>query len=449
MIYVISIGTWTETRQALFEHVKTKPEMSVDDMLWWLYDTHQIVVGTRTIRRVFERKGDKAVKTTKPKAARKGRVIPNEHDDDDDDDDDDSPIAPHRGNSMNVYQSPYGPQIAAQRAEMQLAQALQLQTPHPTYAPTAPMLEEEEDLPDDEETIQLQLQQIALQKREIELKLKMRRLQHGKARPSGVNIGNAIPQALSSSLYNPAGSVGPTTAKRDSRSKKKIEESQKRTAERQERMLRELERRSRRRDHLTAEWVQSKDIWPLRAQGLLADLMHQYGCYTYAQTQAHHFDTMYQTLYELVDLSKGDWNPPIHDELLRERMKRKMAQLRTKMQKTGEIVNRPDAYGGVWQKSDDYTGEAAGAAVGEENDVTAESSHAQAGAQQQMHDEQIQYEALQSHQHHQAMQHGGLAYGAGMMQQHAPSQYPTLMSHQHQAGMMPYGDLAGHDGMVM
>ncbi|KAI7248269.1 hypothetical protein KC335_g18439, partial [Hortaea werneckii] len=48
-----------EIEAALFDHVRGKPDMSVDDMLWWLYDTYKIVVGTRTIRRVFERKGDK------------------------------------------------------------------------------------------------------------------------------------------------------------------------------------------------------------------------------------------------------------------------------------------------------------------------------------------------------------------------------------------------------
>ena len=69
--------------QALFEHVKDKPDMSVDDMLWWLYDTYKIVVGTRTIRRVFERKGDK-VKPGKGKAMR--RKSPSDDDDDDDDD---------------------------------------------------------------------------------------------------------------------------------------------------------------------------------------------------------------------------------------------------------------------------------------------------------------------------------------------------------------------------
>ena len=204
-----------------------------------------------------------------------------------------------------------------------MAQALQQHT--------FPALDEmEPDLPEDEETLQLQLQQIALQKREVELKLKMRRLQQGKTAPPGAGTNmpsSSTPQPATSTLFRPqVASSGSTPPKRDSRSKKKIEESKRRTAERQERMLKDLERRSRRRDHLTAEWVQSKDIWPLRAQGMLADLMHQYGCYAFSPNAVDTFEAMYRDLYQLVDLSKGDWVSQLHDEMLRERMKRKMGQ---------------------------------------------------------------------------------------------------------------------------
>ncbi|KAK5124126.1 hypothetical protein LTR85_001829 [Meristemomyces frigidus] len=447
-----------EVEAALFEHVKGKPDMSVDDMLWWLYDTYKIVVGTRTIRRVFERKGDKVI--TKGKTGVQHMGGPEE---DDDDDEEDSPIQ-----HPNQYQSPYAPmQAAAQSAEQQLAQALQQQTPQTPY-PALINPNMEDDLPEDEETIQLQLQQIALQKREIELKLKMRQLQQGKGTPSGRQT--ATPQSATSTLFNPQSTGTPQGPKRDSRSKKKIEESKKRTAERQERMLRELERRSRRRDHLTAEWVQSKDIWPLRAQGVLADLMHQYACYAYSQNNEQTFEVMYRDLYQLVDLSKGDWVPQIHDELLRERMKRKMGQLRTKMQKTGEIVGRGDAYGG-WSKAENYTGEAAGAAIGDESELPSEMQHAQPGAtappHQQMQEghqhqhqshpnhhshQQIQYEQVPDH-HQQAMhQHASMPYGAAqqlMQHQHQPhpgpppqSQYP-MMPQPHHPSMMPYGGMDG------
>ncbi|KAK4550213.1 hypothetical protein LTR36_003180 [Oleoguttula mirabilis] len=448
-----------EVEAALFEHVKDKPDMSVDDMLWWLYDAYKIVVGTRTIRRVFERKGDKVMTKGRTGAQHIGGA-----DEDDEEEEDDSPIQ-----HSNQYQSPYAPmQATAQSAEQQLAQALQQQTPQTPY-PVLGNANMAGELPDDEETIQLELEQIALQKREVELKLKMRRLQQGKGTPSSRQT--VTPQSATSTLFNPQSTGTPQGPKRDSRSKKKIEESKKRTAERQERMLRELERRSRRRDHLTAEWVQSKDIWPLRAQGMLADLMHQYACYAYSQNNEQTFEAMYRDLYQLVDLSKGDWVPQMHDELLRERMKRKMGQLRTKMQKTGEIVGRGDAYGG-WSKAENYTGEAAGEAIGDESELQSDMQQAQSGAVAPLHHQmleehqhqsqpnhsdhpshqQIQYEPVPDH-HQQVMhQHSGMPYGAAqqlMQQQHQShpgppqqSQYP-MMPQSHHPGMMPYGSMDG------
>ena len=344
--------------------------------------------------------------------------------------------------------------------EHQLRQAMQHETPQQSYTM---QMDLEGDLPDDEETIQLQLQQIALQKREVELKLKMRRLHAAKSTAQGAMSASATP----SSLFNPEAAMQPQGPKRDSRSKKKIQESKKRTAERQERMLRDLERRSRRRDHLTAEWVLSKDIWPLRAQGLLADLMHNYACYSYNQNTDATFEAMYQELYQLVDLSKGDWEPHIHDDLLRERMKRKMGQLRTKMQKTGEITGRPDGFGG-FQKAENYTGEAAGQTVGDETEVVHDSSlhednlQAQVGApemqQQQQHhhipDHMQQQEHIQEHIQYEPvpdpqLQHN--IYPNPMMTHQAQSQYAMMDQHQN---MMPYApmgpqQLGNHENLVM
>jgi hypothetical protein len=420
--------------------VKNKPDMSVDDMLWWLYDTYKIVVGTRTIRRVFERKGDK-VKTGKTKSTRRKSGADEDDDDEDDEDEQDETQMDASPPRNGQYQSPYAPMSAQSgtlEVENQLRQAMQQQTPQHPYPALMDLTGE---LPDDEETIQLQLQQIALQKREVELKLKMRRLQGGKGTPGSSRKGTlTTPQSAPSTLYNPQATVGPTPPKRDSRSKKKIEESKRRTAERQERMLRELERRSRRRDHLTAEWVQSKDIWPLRAQGLLADLMHQYGCYAYSQQNEDTFERMYRELYQLVDLSKGDWDPNVHDELLRERMKRKMSQLRTKMQKTGEIVGRADGYGG-FQKAENYTGEEAGAAVGDESEIVHDPAlqadfQAQAGAPNMAHEEHLQYDPVPPDQQ---MQHG-MQYPAPMMEYQPPGQYP-------QPHMMPYAQMDPQQGL--
>ncbi|TKA40146.1 hypothetical protein B0A54_08934 [Friedmanniomyces endolithicus] len=450
-----------DVEAALFQHVQTRPDMSVDDMLWWLYETYEIVVGTRTIRRVFERKGDKTLKSKnrgKSKRGHDGGTVDEE--DDDAEDEQKTPVP-----QQQQYHSPYAPMLAGQSAEQQLVQALQQHRTPQTPYPIVPIIDGPEDFPDDEETIELQLQQIALEKREVELKLQMRRLRQAKGTPAG---GKAVtPRSGTSTLFNPTvpangGSVPP---KRDSRSKKKIEESKKRTAERQERMLRELEHRSRRRDHLTAEWVESKDIWPLRAQGLLAQLMHQYGCYAYTPNNEATFDQMYRDLYTLVDVDKGDWDPNQHDNLLRERMKRKMGQLRTKMLKIGEIIGRGDAYGG-FARVEDYTGEAAGDAQGDETEMGGDDDQqqqqAQAGAPQLQHQHQqrmpdpvlrhqqqhaqMQFEPVPDHatlQQHVAQQ--GMPYGAAMMH-HPASQYPMLPQTHHQ-GMMPYASLNGQQVM--
>jgi hypothetical protein len=461
--------------QALFEHVKDKPELSVDDMLWWLYETYKIVVGTRTIRRVFERKGEGGTRFKKSKQAgaaldatdeAQGEGLPMQ-----------SPV-PHVD---DVYQSPYAPMAEMvpqqHQAELTLAQALTNANypppppaPAPVPVPAEMELEMAPDGSEDEETLQLQLQQIELQKREVELKLKlkMRRLKHGQ-NSQNLTSGAAAPTTTTpSTLYKPGAHVGNTPPKRDSRSKKKIEESKRRTAERQERMLRDLERRSRRREHLTAEWVQSKDIWPLRAQGELAELMHRYAYYTFNVNNIETFEAMYRELYQLVDLSKNDWDPQVHDEMLRERMKRKMGQLRTKMQKTGEIIGRADGYAG-WQKADDYTGEQAGHILGGDDShdpqddgidphhdpamhVPHPTIQVQAGAQQQVAtsvEEQMHYEPVPD-PNQMGAPHGQPIYGNPPMMHHQQAPPYPMMDNHHQ-NMLPYGQLPpGHEnGLVM
>lgn len=138
--------------------MKNKPDMSVDDMLWWLYDTYKIVVGTRTIRRVFERKGDK-VKTGKKSNRRKSGADDDEEDEEDDEMDETQMDTSPAQNGQ--YQSPYAP-MAAQpgtlEVENQLRQAMQQQTPQHPYPALMDLTGE---LPDDEEAIKLQLQQIS------------------------------------------------------------------------------------------------------------------------------------------------------------------------------------------------------------------------------------------------------------------------------------------------
>ena len=242
-----------EVEKALFDHVRGKPELSVDDMLWWLYDRYAIVVGTRTIRRVFERKGDKV----RGKAVKVGQVVSpedeEEEEEEEEEEDEEQSLQPApRGRTGAQYQSPYAPVMSGNQLQ-QTPQAPPKRTPVP--AKVAPPPPPPVDVEDDEEMLQLELQQIALQKREVEVKLRMRRLQAAKGSPAvstgrktgaGATTPLSAPPSTPSTLYNPrTAAAAPTPPKRDSRSKKKIQESKLRTAERQERMLRELERRSR------------------------------------------------------------------------------------------------------------------------------------------------------------------------------------------------------------
>lgn len=418
-------------------------------MLWWLYETYQLVVGTRTIRRVFERKGDASNRFKKSRPSASHNEISSAADQ-----------SLHLDSSLNVpvseqYHTPYSmmaPSMTPQpsnRIENQLAQALQQTVyPPPPQLPSA-QPEMSEEMMEDEESLQLQLRQIALEKREVELKLKMRRLHQSKSpgTPSSVTKSESGSPALSS-LYKPVLAATPGPPKRDSRSKKKIEESRKRTAERQERMLRDLERRSRRRDHLTAEWVDSKDIWPLRAQSFLAQLMHQYGYYGWSQSTASTFEEMYHQLYTLVDVQKDDWRPEVHDEMLRERMKRKMAQLRSKMQKTGEIIGRGDAFGTGWQKAEDFTGPQAGD-MDDESELdlqhdALQSSDGALGQPDSTHTE-LRYEPVPDSTQQQLAQ-AQLPYGNAPLLHHpGSSQYPILSTHH--GSLMPYGQLPSQPGL--
>ncbi|KAF2858772.1 hypothetical protein K470DRAFT_118300 [Piedraia hortae CBS 480.64] len=383
--------------EALINHVKDKPEMTVDEMLWWLWQTYGIVVGTRTIRRVFERHGQAS------KSKGDAPAEPSHE----------AEVPQNNGLQPQPFASSYpSPMPPAPSEEQQMAQAL-------VQPPEFPVLDSMggEGLPDDDqETLQLELRRLELEKRSVELRLKLRRLHQGKA-DSVKSSSSEAP----SPLYNPVAAAQMSVGvKRDSRSKKKIEETKRRTAERQERMLRDLERRSRRRDHLTAEWVQSKDIWPLRAQRLLAELMHQYGCYAYTQDNNTVFELIYRELYALVDLAKGDWNPQVHGEMLRERMKRKMAQLRGKMLKTGEIFPRQDRYDS-WERTPNFAGETAGITVGDEAELD-----------QSLHTSEIP--DLQQTPRHDELQFQPVMH-------HSPtSQYP-MVPQVHHPNMLPYGDM--------
>ena len=244
--------------------------MTVDDMLWWLYDQYKLVVGTRTIRRAFERR-----KTSHKKFrndVRNELQTSNDNQSPPSASEGDMEHMVHLPSDVGLYQSPYPPIAPTADAggssdiSPELARALSglaqggSEHIHPDLAG------DEQELSEDEETLQLQLQQIALQKREVELKLKMRRLQKGKHGSSTSRHSTGQSSSFFSDTNDAAGdsdaaasgstSALPKPKTRDSRSKNKIEEAKRRTEERQEKMLKDLERRSRRREHLTAEWVQ-------------------------------------------------------------------------------------------------------------------------------------------------------------------------------------------------
>lgn len=267
-----------DVEQALFDHVATKPDMSVDDMLWWLHDKYKLVVGTRTIRRAFERRNTshkkfrqnvrKELRASRDASASLGATA------------DVSGDHSHLSHADNTYQSPYAPMAnmgnntSVSDISPELAHALGgLAQTNDNIHPD--LVGDNVELSEDEETMQLQLQQIALERREIELKLRMRRMQ--KARQSSQtprmltdahdqsfftdltstpDVPGAHPPTDNTVPNEMSPTANPNPKPRDSRSKSKVEEAKKRTEERQERMLKDLEKRSRRREHLTAEWVQ-------------------------------------------------------------------------------------------------------------------------------------------------------------------------------------------------
>ncbi|KAI5205647.1 hypothetical protein E4T38_04235 [Aureobasidium subglaciale] len=394
-----------DVEQALFDRVAQKPDMSVDDMLWWLYDTYKLVVGTRTIRRAFERRNTSHKKFRTH--ARKHFSIDMGVDMDLDSDVDvdvhvDTQSHDHHAPMQNLvqetvsmpatqahmtvsqpdttYQSPYALLMAMADAtddsnqppppdiSPELARALGGLT-ESTHMHQDLMPDHMDPLSEDEETLQLQLQQIMLQKKEVELKLKMRRLRQRREShtPNDDSLFDHLDVDTTSNSHMLPDSTAnndpfapqsvttdtnPNTPKpRDSRSKSKVQEARKRTEERQERMLKDLERRSRRREHLTAEWVQSRDVWAKGPEKLLVQLMHKHSTYAYNQNSLETFEAIFAELYHLVDHT--EWYAPVHDDLLRERTRRKMSQLRSKMVKSGEIISRGEGYGG-WTKPDDH-----------------------------------------------------------------------------------------------
>jgi len=228
----------SEVEQALFQHVEANPQMSVDDILWWLYENHKLVVGGRTIRRVFERRNTShqklrhEIQTGRREANElsfeTGIPMPIFTDE--------RPM--HTQPQTPTYQSPYAP-IAPPTTTTTAATANETTQPDTTTTDAI-----NNDTTAEEAALQASLQDILAQKRTIEQKLKLLRQRR------------AQPPTPSSSSPHP--DPGPAATAR------------------QARMLSALQNRSRKRNTLSASWVESKDIWPVGAHAVLADAVWRF-----------------------------------------------------------------------------------------------------------------------------------------------------------------------------
>ena len=255
--------------------------MSVDDILWWLYENHKLVVGGRTIRRVFERRNTSHQKLRHE--IQSGRresnglafepaPMPIFTDD--------RPV--YTQPQVSSYQSPYAP-IAPPTTTTTTTTAATT-TSEPTQPATANPIDN--DITAEEVALQASLHEILAQKRSIEQKLKA--LRQRRSHPP------------SSSTKSPHPDPAPAATAR------------------QARMLSALQTRSRKRSTLATSWVEGKDIWPAGAQAVLVDALWRYsGCDEDAL-----FEAVYGAVYELVD--SAGWEE-VHDGLLRERVRRKIA----------------------------------------------------------------------------------------------------------------------------
>jgi len=269
-----------EIEQALFAHVEANPQMSVDDMLWWLHEKYDLVVAGRTVRRVFERRNTSRqrlrgeVEDRGEEGMAMQLVAPIST----------AGFADERPSTLpqtTPYQSPYAPMTPAATAPGAVPEPSQSTTAEPAHDDAA-----------EDAALQASLQKITKQKRAIEQKLKALRQRRAAPSPS-----HASP--------DPATAATAATA-------------------RQARMLSALQSRSRKRSTITAGWVEGREIWPAGAQSVLQDAVWRYSGYDDEQL----LEAVFGEVYGLVDTA--GWERGVHDELLRERVRRKIASLRTR-----------------------------------------------------------------------------------------------------------------------
>lgn len=469
-----------EMERALFAWAQSCDDVGIDEMIIWLHKKYHVLIGTRTLRRVFSRRG-----LNPQQFKSKGSMLPQSAENDEDDSEEEaeggSPVdnpkpRPMQQTGPQYQPSPYAQAMAspalpphhdlnrvsdAQQSRPQPAMAPQAlirqhdpyfvpgpqqstpqpgtpqpprdrntmpdlqqfatasppsqqqqtsqqyqqaghqhqpvpqQTPQQQYQQAGPQhqyMPQATNSPDDEELLQLELRQIAIQKQklamqeqEVALKLRLRRVQQSKAvhspqsgmqqgptsqgspqqncsqqgypqqgAPQQGHLQPAPPQppqpqqiqhhqppqnSPSPSLATPSGpqtstfDTTPLPQKRNSRTKAKQEESKRARAEADKKALAALHERSRKRDYLSAAWASSTHVWPKAAENLLANLMRRHDCYVPTPSNEEAFEAIYRGMYTKVDLEQGGWDPATHDEALRERIKRKMLALRSKMKK--------------------------------------------------------------------------------------------------------------------
>lgn len=249
-----------DVEQALVDHVdQNQGSLSVDEMLIWLYNTYSLVVTSRTVRRIFERRD-----IPLPTLAHNGNYPPTAHQDayvahrDSISDAQEQDIAASRQGLP--YQSPYAPSSGgvgggnAPTIHAELAHAL-AHMPEAAPADDFHQAEQIDVAPaaDNEDALQQQLndilageREIQRRKRDIERKLEMRR--NGGSSIGGLESSPTASPNATESTANPR-------KRKASQNKDKAEEVKQRTEKRAQRLLDAVEHRMRRRNYLTAEWV--------------------------------------------------------------------------------------------------------------------------------------------------------------------------------------------------
>lgn len=186
-----------------------------------------------------------------------------------------------------MYQSPYAPMTLATTA------------PAPAAQPSQTTAAQPHDETAEEAALEASLQKINKQKRAIEQKLKALRERRAAPPPA--------PAPSQPSPSQPSPDPANATAK---------------AAARQARMLSALQSRSRKRSNLTASWVEGREHWPIGPQTVLEDAMRRYSGYDDEAL----VNAVYGEVYSFVN-TEG-WERGVHDELLWERTRRKIATVK-------------------------------------------------------------------------------------------------------------------------